>query len=202
VQAKRIAIIALAAAAVIGLSAALAALIVLRLQPAFASRRPFNTATVVAGVQSLSQLVTIKYVLEKVIVLDDPARYFGIAVPLGENRLILLAHGEVKAGVDLSHMTESDMTITGRKIVLTLPPARVTDAYLVEQRTQVLDYKTGLLAPFNKDLEQTARRQALTEITRAARQSGIEEDAAERARKQLTRFLQALGFEQVEVKSR
>ncbi len=201
-QTKRVLLIALAAAALIGASAVLAALIALRLQPVLAARRPFNTATVVAGVQSLSQLVTVKYVLEKVVVLEDPARYFGVTIPLGENRLILLAHGEVKAGVDLSQLTEGDVSISGRKIVLTLPPARVTDAFLVEQRTQVLDYKTGLLAPFNKNLEQTARRQALTEISRAARQSGIEEDAAERARNQLTRFLRSLGFEQVEVKSR
>ena len=202
VQTKRLVIIALAAAALISLSAILAALVVLRLQPVLGGRRPFNTATVVTGVQSLSQLVTVKYVLEKVVILEDPTRAFGFAIPLGDNRLILLAHGEVKAGVDLSKMTEGDISISGRKIVLNLPPARVTDAYLVERHTQVLDYKTGLLAPFNKNLEANARRDALTEITRAARQSGIEEDATERARQQLTRFLQALGFEQVEVRAR
>jgi hypothetical protein len=199
-QAKRAVLIALAAAALIGVSAALAALIVLRLQPAWGGRAPFKTATVVTSVQSLSELVTVKYVLEKVIVWEDPTRYFGVNIPLGENRLILLAHGEVKAGVDLSQVKENDVSVSGRKIALVLPPARVTDAYLVERHTQVLDYKTGLLAPFNKDLEQTARRHALTEITRAARQSGIEEDAAERARKQLARFLQTLGFVEVEVR--
>jgi hypothetical protein len=202
VQAKRAVLLAAAAAALISLSAVLAALIALWLQPGFGGRRPFNTATVVAGVQSLSQLVTVKYVLEKVVILEDPTRAFGFAIPLGDNRLILLAHGEVKAGVDLSQLSKGDMSISGRKIVLSLPPARVTDAYLVERHTQVLDYKTGLLAPFNKNLEANARRDALTEITRAARQSGIEEDAAERARQQLTRFLQALGFEQVEVRTR
>lgn len=161
--------------------------------------RPVNTTTVVKQIQGLSQLVTVKYVLEKTVVLEDP-KYFRDLIPLGENRIILLAQGEVKAGVDLSRLTAEDVAISGRSVTLRVPAAVVTDAYLVERQTRVLDWKTGLLRSFDKDLEQTARRNALTEITRAARQSGIEQEAGERARKQLNEFLQAMGFEKVEVR--
>lgn len=158
-----------------------------------------STATVVKQIQGLSQLVTVKYVLEKTVVLEDP-KYFRDLIPLGENRIILLAQGEVKAGVDFSRLTAEDVSISGKRITLRVPAAVVTDAYLVERQTRVLDWKTGLLRSFDKDLEQTARRNALTEITRAARQSGIEQEASERARKQLGEFLQALGFEKVEIR--
>ncbi len=200
-QAKRIVLIALAVAAVIGISAVLAALMALRLQPVLGARRPFNTATVVTGVQSVSQLVTVKYVLENVVILDDP-QYIGGVIPRGQNRIILLAHGEVKAGVDLSEIGAKDISISEGRVALTIPRARVTDAYLVESHTQVLDYELGLFTKFTKELEQNARREAVTRISRAARQSGIEEDANDRARKQLTHLLQSLGFNQVEVNFR
>jgi hypothetical protein len=196
---KRMVLLVLAAVVAIGLTSYIAAVVALRLQGLSANRRPLNTATVVQSVQALSQLITVKYVLEKVVVFEDP-KYLGGVIPLGQNRLILLAHGEVKAGVDLSRLGEKDISISDRKVTLTLPKASVTDAYLVEQRTQVLDYKTGLLVPFDKNLEQTARRYALAEITRAARQSGIENEASERAQKQLTRFLQSLGFTEIEIR--
>ncbi len=182
-------------------SALIAALVVARMQGPRGGPALLNTATVLQRIQSLAQLVTVKYVLEKIVILEDP-KYLGGLIPLGQNRIVLLAHGQVKAGVDFSEVHAEDLEVSGRRIVVTLPRAIVTDAYLVEQRTQVLDYRTGLLAPFDKTLEQTARRQALLEITRAARQNGIEEEAAEQARKQLTRLLEAGGFEAVEIRLR
>ena len=67
-----------------------------------------NTATVVEQVQTLSDLVTVKYVLEKVVILEDVKWY-------GENRVLLLAHGIVKAGIDLKRITANDVTISGKK---------------------------------------------------------------------------------------
>ena len=198
-SAKRIALFAVAGLVLIGSGAVLVLVTLVWLRAGAATPRPLSTATVLQRVQPLAQLITVKYVLEKVVVFEDP-RYFGNLIPLGENRIILLAHGEVKAGVDFSRLTTNDITVSGRKIVLTLPPAIVTDAYLVEQQTRVLDWKTGLLRSFDKDLEQTARREAVTEIQRAARQSGIVEEATTRARTELGAFLRALGFEQVELR--
>lgn len=170
-----------------------------------ATRRPaiagFSGPAVVQQVQSLAHLVTVKYVMEKVVVLDDP-KFFGGIIPLGENRIILLAHGNVKAGVDLSQLQESDVEIKDRSISITLPPAVVTDAYLVEQYTQVIDWQTGALRAFDKTLEQTARRVAVAEISRGARRAGIEKEANERAQAQMKSFLRLAGFETVNVKTR
>jgi len=160
-----------------------------------------NTASVVQQIQSLSELVTVKYVIEKVVSYDDP-KYFADLIPLGENKLILLGHGVVKAGVDLSRLKKEDVQATDKRIAIELPSATVTDAYLDEKHTQVLDRQTGLLRTFDKNLERTARQYALAEIQRAARQSGIEHEANERARTQLTAFLKTLGFAEVEVRTR
>ncbi|MGA2684900.1 MAG: DUF4230 domain-containing protein [Verrucomicrobiota bacterium] len=157
-----------------------------------------NTATVVEQVQTLSDLVTVKYVLEKVVILDSPPTSALGQFVEGNNRVLLLAHGIVKAGIDLKRLKPEDVLISGRKITLRLPPPQITDAYLDERQTQVIDWQRGFLRTFDKDLEQTARQNAVDDISRAARTDGILNDAGERARLELALFLHQAGFEQVE----
>jgi hypothetical protein len=196
---NRLAIALVIVAALLGLSvAAVLALFVTRrvARPTIAT-----TPVVVQQIQSLSELVTVKYVLEKVVAYDDP-KFFADLIPLGENKLILLAHGVVKAGVDLSRLNGNDISVSDGKISLTIPPAILTDAYLDEKHTQVLDRQTGLLRQFDKNLERTARQYALAEIQRGARHAGIEEEANQRARDQLTGLLKVLGYREVEIRTR
>jgi hypothetical protein len=150
-----------------------------------------DTATVVQQVQTLSDLVTVKYVLERVVILEDVKWY-------GESRVLLLAHGIVKAGVDLKRLKPEDVAISGKKITLHLPPPQIMDAYLDDKYSQVIDHTTGLLRAFDKDLEQTARQNAVDDIGRAARMGGILNDAQTQAQAQLGSFLHQAGFEQVE----
>jgi hypothetical protein len=151
----------------------------------------WNTTSVVAAVQSLSDLVTVKYVMDKVEVLEDVKWY-------GENRVLLLAHGVVKAGIDLKRLKPGDVEISGKTISLHLPPAQISDAYLDDQASQVIDHTTGLLRMFDKDLEQTARQNAVDDIARAARHAGILDDAEQRGRAELQTFFKQAGFEQIE----
>jgi hypothetical protein len=92
--------------------------------------------------------------------------------------------------------------VSGKKIAIKLPPPQITDAYLDDKQTQVIERTTGLLRVFDKNLEQTARQNAIDDIRRAARNSGILKDAEERARAQLTSLCRRLGFEEVEFRPR
>ena len=195
----RLAIALVVGAAIIGLGiAATIGWLIVRRSPAPTIA---STPVLLQQIQSLSELVTVKFVLEKVVDYDDP-KYFRDLIPLGDNKLILLAHGVVKAGVDLSKLTKDDVVVNERKITLTLPKASLTDAYLDEKHTQVLDRKKGFFQPFDKNLERTARQYALAEIQRAARLGGIEREANERARDQLTALLRTLGYQEVEIRTR
>jgi hypothetical protein len=155
----------------------------------------YNTAVVLQQVQSLSQLVTVKYVMEKVVIQDDPPQNPVRALFWDQTRVILIAHGIVKAGVDLSKVEPGDLRISGRTIRIKLPAAQITDAYLDELQTKVIEHNTSLLRDFNKDLEQTARQNALDDIRRAARTSGILKDADERAQAQLAALFRQSGLE-------
>ena len=151
----------------------------------------WNTTSVVHEVQSLSDLVTVKYVMNKVVVLEDVKWY-------GENRVLLLAQGVVKAGIDLKRLKPEDVDIAGKKISLRLPPAEVTDAYLDDAASQVIDHTTGLLRAFDKDLEESARQNAVDDIKRAARNAGILAEADKRGREELANFFKRAGFATVE----
>lgn len=151
----------------------------------------YNTATILKEVQSLSELVTVKYVIEKVVVLEDVKWY-------GESRVLMLAHGVVKSGVELDKLKVDDISVVGSKITVKLPAARVLDAYLDDQQTQVIERSTGLLRAFDKDLEQNARQSAVDDIRRAARLGGINKDADQKAREQLSQIFRLAGFTEVE----
>jgi len=158
-----------------------------------------STPVILEQVQTLSQLVTVKYVMQKVVELPDIQPFKDMIVAgWGDNRVLMIAHGVVKAGVDMSEITNGDIQISGKKISLKLPPARVTDTYLDDKQTQIVERTTGLLRSFDKDLEQNARRQAVMDINRAAREAGILRDADERAKQELTNLFHQMGYEQVE----
>jgi hypothetical protein len=150
-----------------------------------------DTTSVVHEVQALSEFVTVKYMMDKVVVLEDVKWY-------GESRVLLLAHGSVNAGIDLKRLKTSDITISGKTVCIRLPPPQIMDAYLDDNASQVIDHSTGLLRSFDKDLEQMARQNAVDDIARAARKGGILDEANKRARDELEIFFKRAGFESVE----
>jgi hypothetical protein len=156
-----------------------------------------NTTTVVQQIQTLSDLVTVKYVMQKVVIESAPPDSTIGQMFQGENRLLLLAQGNVKAGINLKRVSAADIQVAGKKIYLRLPPAEITDAYLDEQQTKVIDWQRGFLRSFDQNLETAARQAAVDDIRRAARQAGILTDADERARLELAVFLNRAGYDQV-----
>lgn len=198
---NKLAITLVVVALLVGLGfAALMAMFILRRSstPHFA-----NTPSVVIQIQSLSELVTVKYVIEKVIFAETPrTTTIDQLLPGRDDKIILLAHGIVKAGVDLSRVRDEDVEVQGQHVRITIPRAVVTDQYLDESATQVLDRRTGLFRSYDLKLEQQARQEAIAQIVRAARLSGIEREANERAQQQLRAFLKSVGYQDVEVRTR
>ncbi len=61
----------------------------------------------------------------------------------GKTGVLLVAHGVAKAGIDLSRLKPDDVRISGKSITIALPKANITDVYLDEGRTEVLERSTG-----------------------------------------------------------
>lgn len=158
------------------------------------------TPAVITKVQSLSRLEGTRYFMERVIDLKDrQSRLSGLIE--AEDALLLVAAGEVVAGVDLGRIVEADIetSLDQRSVVLRLPPAEIFSAHLDAQRTYVHTRKTDALAQRREDLETRARARAEESLEQAALQAGILEEAEAGVRRTLTFLLLGLGFDHVSV---
>ncbi len=153
-----------------------------------------SAATVIHSVQRLSRLETASYHIEKIITAETGQGPLGF---LFGDRLLLIAYGDVIAGVDLAEVASDDTLRTDAGVVyLKLPAAEVFVATLDNEQTHVYDRRTGMVG-LNQELETEARREAERLILEAALEQGIEADAASNAEDFLESFVLALGFDQV-----
>lgn len=156
-----------------------------------------DPVTIIRQVRTLSRLETIEYSMEKVITAESGQGPFGF---LFGDRLLLVAHGSVIAGVDLGKLGPKDVQVNALgQVTLTLPPAEVFVANLDNHQTYVYSRGTGLLTKGNVQLETEARKAAEDELRRAAIDDGILAQADRNAEAFLQTFLGSLGFNQVVV---
>jgi hypothetical protein len=154
-------------------------------------------------IQALNRLETQQYSIERVVEASVERGNFLDAF-LGE-RLLLIASGDVVAGVDLAKLQESDVDISadGESITLRLPPSEVFSARLDNDRTQVYDRQTGigtqLTGGQDPTLETQARQEAERQIFAAACEDGAMQKAADEAQRSMEAFLRLLEFENVTV---
>lgn len=158
-------------------------------------------AAVIQRVQQLSRLETASYTIERVIDVSQGSNIPIVGDFLAGDEILLIAHGTVVAGVDLSNLPPDAATVSpdGSTITLRLPPVQIFDTSLDAQKTRVYSRERGLFAPENKDLETQARQIAEDQILQAACEDGIMQKATDAARDSITQFLSLAEFAQVVV---
>ncbi len=151
--------------------------------------------TLIHEVRALSRLETMQYTLEKVITAEVGQ---GALDFLFGDQLLLIAHGEVIAGVDLEKIGADDITVEeDGRVVIVLPRAEIFIAALDNEKTYVYDRDIGLLRKAEIGLESEARRVAQSEFEKAAMEDGILEQAQLNAENFLYRFLRSIGVQDV-----
>lgn len=153
-----------------------------------------DPVTIIHSVQSLARLETIQYSLEKVITAETNQGPFGF---LFGDRLLLVAHGDVIAGVDLSKLQPEDLRLENGVLYVQLPEPEIFVATLDNDKTYVYDREVGLLNKGEVNLETAARQAAEQEILNAALEDGILEQARTNAENYLYRLFRDLGFPEV-----
>jgi hypothetical protein len=119
---------------------------------------------------------------------------------LSGDKLLLVAHGYVTAGIDLISVSEADVEVIDHETVrVTLPESTILKAELDRNRTHVASRDTGLLGSENEELEAEAIAEAENRILESACQHNILERAAANAEKHVVAALQGLGYTTVSV---
>jgi hypothetical protein len=163
----------------------------------------FDRGGAIKQIRNLNRLETNSFSIERVI--EANVQRGDILDSILGERLLLIASGNVVAGVDMSKIRESDVTISadGKRITLTLPPSEIFSSALDNQRTHVYDRQTRIGTQItgseNKDLESQARIEAEKVILQAACEGAIMQKAADEAQRSLEQFLGLLKFEEIRV---
>ncbi len=183
----------------IALGLALAALITMYFWASSKPKIKFgpDRAAVITQVQSLSRLESASFTLEKVI--EAGTDYSKLRQFLFGDRILLVAHGKVVAGFDLTKMEAKDFEGSGSTITLRLPPPEILSVNVDNSKTRLFDRDQGILTKGELNLEAEARQEAETAIRLAACEGGILDEASKNAKQQLELLFKSSGFTSVTV---
>jgi len=162
-------------------------------------RDTFNTSApdVVSQIQRLNRLETVSYSVDTVV----EGKHQNAVLPdlLFGDRLILVVHGQVIAGVDLSQLKPDQVKVDGRSVTVDLPPSQIFTSKIDTAKTKVFARTTGLLVQADPSLEMDTQKTAEQQILQAASNDGILDTARANARLGMESLLRGLGFTQVTV---
>jgi Protein of unknown function (DUF4230) len=152
--------------------------------------------TVVDRIQRLQRIETVIYTMDKLV---TGAKENSVLPDfLTGDRLLMMVHGEVVAGIDFGALKPEDVKVNGKQVRLHLPPAQVFSTRLDSGKTRVYSRQTGLLVPTDPNLETQVRQEAERQLLQAALTDGVLKNAQQNGVSTLTSLLQGLGFEKVD----
>ena len=115
-------------------------------------------------------------------------------------KLLLIAHGDVTAGVDLAELKPGDVWVHGDSVTVRLPQPQILSTRIDNARTRIYSRTTGVLVTADPNLETQVRQAAEDQITKSALADGILDRAGENARSNVSALLAGLGFKKVDVR--
>lgn len=114
--------------------------------------------TVVRQIQKLQRLETVSYTMDKIISGEHSNAY--LPKFLVGDRVLLVVHGEVVAGIDLAGLRPGDVLVQGQKVSIHLPHAEVFSTRIDNARTRVYSRDTGLFSSPDPNLETEVSRRS------------------------------------------
>jgi hypothetical protein len=168
------------------------AVIVLTLKSPFQARTTFrdDLPTVVEEIRNLSRLETASFRGQKIVEANKDMA--PLPSWLVGDRVLLIADGEVTAGVELGRITEREVYVSGGTVHVHLPPAQIFSVRL-DDRSYIYDHHPGLFGGVDNDLETEARSDAEEQVRTAALASGLLTRADKNARAVVDSLLKAAG---------
>jgi Protein of unknown function (DUF4230) len=156
-----------------------------------------SEGSVIERIQSLQRLETVVFNMDKIVTgeKDNPVLPDFIA----GDRLMMIVHGQVVAGIDFTRLRSSDIKIQGKEVRIHLPNPQILMTRLDNARTKVYSRNTGILVRVDPNLETQVRQEAEGELLQEAALGGIINNARDNARATVTSLLLGMGFERVQV---
>jgi len=155
---------------------------------------------VVQGIQRLNELATVKYTTQVIVTEKENTKILRQPLPefLTGEKVLLVAVGEVEAGVDLDELGPEDVRVKGDTVYIDLPEARILDSSLDEDKTRLYDRDRGLFKiRGNDELIEEARRDAEDRMVEAARENDLLDKARDNSEASISTLITSLGYDEV-----
>src|ERR1700722_863442 len=155
--------------------------------------------SVVDRIQRLQRLETVVYTVDKLVTGAKESSIFPDF--LTGDRLLMLVHGEVVAGIDFADLKPGDVSVNGKQIRLHIPAPQVFRTRIDSAKTRVYSRQTGLLVSTDPNLETQVLQEAEHQFQKAAMADGLLRNAQQNATSTIRSLLQCLGFEKLSLTS-
>ena len=154
---------------------------------------------VVGKIQRASDLATTEFTVDK-IVHGTKTKKVAWFIKLSEARFLAYSQARIKAGIDLSDIRESDISIERKKITLRLPPVKVINFSYPPasfQEDTLISDPSAFLNTISIADQEAFFRQAELDIRSNLEYMGIVETTQGHTRTLLTQLLRSLGYEEI-----
>ncbi|WP_036479231.1 DUF4230 domain-containing protein [Myxosarcina sp. GI1] len=173
----------------------------------FLQPQPLQLQSEISGaiaekIKSVEELTTTVYTIETVVPTSADRKIGKFS--LATTKLLYIARGEVKAGIDLSNITANNISVSDNQITVNLPSPQILDSKIDVNASRVYDYDRGFLnlgpdvAP---QLQTLAQRQTLEYIVNNACHDGILTTANKKAETAIAQLLTITNDRDIAVKT-
>lgn len=171
---------------------------------------PFTTRSVdrsqpalLKALENLSEYRAASGTFEVIVDVEKDAKFVPSAIR--GQRVVLIAHGTVDAGVDLGKLDDRTVSLVDKRVYITLPHATLSPARLDLAKTRIFERNRGLLDRLGDALgdgtgdDSGMYTLAEQKLAAAAAESDLLTRAEENTTTMLRNLMRPLGFEEVTV---
>ena len=160
------------------------------------SQNQLNTVSregIVTQIHELNRLETMAFHIDTVVKSEREGTWYKLWQD--HEKGLFVVKGQVIAGVDLSKLDASDVTVSadGKQVAIDLPPAEIFNISLAD--IQMYDYQRGWLnpEPVNPEVLNQVQNVARTQVKQSACKADILKLANENASKQVAKLFELTG---------
>ncbi|WP_207496536.1 DUF4230 domain-containing protein [Aridibaculum aurantiacum] len=160
------------------------------------AKREAQQPNVVLAIQEMGDLATVEYTITKIIKANDNKTWY----KPGDRKILMTAEAVIKAGVDLTSITENNIRVDGKNITLTLPPPKVVSISMPPEKIQLAYQEVGTFRSEYSTKERDALvTQAEQQIKKSIDSLGILNQARSNTATLMHNLLKQLGFENITI---
>lgn len=150
----------------------------------------------ILSLKEMSELATVEYTVTKIIKANDNKTWYKI----GDRKILMSSEAIIKAGVDLSGITENSFVIDGKNVHLKLPPPKIISFSIPPDKIKVEYQDIGVLRePFKTGERDRLAAQAETQIKNNINSLGILEQAKANTSLLVSNILKQMGYENITI---